>query len=71
MAVEDWLTQEQRDASMLPSVTEKGGLTQTITVCDMMSGGADEIDGMPRRLSLIRWTVDGSELRADYVQVVK
>lgn len=67
MHKDDWLTQEQRDASILPLVVDNG----EITVCGSMSGGADEVGGMPRRISLIRWTADLVEIRADYVQVVR
>lgn len=62
---ERWLTQEQRDASILPQVVDNG----QITVCDSISGGADLVDGMPRRLSLLRFMPDGTELRAVYLQV--
>ena len=60
------MTQEQIDSSLLPQVTEQDGQTVAVTVCDSMSGGANEIDGMPRRLSLIRWR-EGVEMRAVYV----
>lgn len=62
--MEQWMTKEQRDASVLPMVVDNG----EVTVCGIISGGADEVGGMPCRLSLIRWRPDGTEVRADYVQ---
>lgn len=55
--------------SVLPSVCEdvNGGI-ESITVVGQMSGGADEIEGMPRMLELVRRVRGGQEMHARYVK---
>lgn len=43
--------------------------TRQVTICSSISGGTDEVNGMPRGLTLVRRAADGSESMASYVQV--
>lgn len=57
--------------SILPRIAVVGSneVVTEVTLCDSISGGADEIFNMPRRLSLVRYKyIDGSlhEFRAEY-----
>lgn len=59
------------EQSILPLKVEddEGNLIE-VTVCDSISGGADEVDGMPRRLTLTRYTASDGPcqiLRAVYI----
>jgi len=64
--------QDLKNRSILPlRVTETGGPDEPIleaTICDSMSGGAQEKNGMPKELTLVRIKADGTEIRMRYVQ---
>lgn len=49
-------------ASVLPLRTDDG----TVTVCDSISGGQDEAEGMPARLHLLRRFPSGSLVGSEY-----
>lgn len=60
-----------KGGSVLPSITTVGSneVVTEVTLCDSISGGADEIFNMPRRLSLVRYKyIDGTlhEFRGEY-----
>ena len=39
-----------------------------VTICDSISGGANEFRGMPYQLTLVRRNCDGNEIRQRYTQ---
>lgn len=49
-----------------PTGADDEPLSEAI-ICDSISGSAQYVDNMPRRLSLVRRLADGTEFRADYV----
>ena len=53
--------------SVLPMVAYDGDRVHDITVVESVSGGADEVNQMPRRLTLCRRTLSGDR-RATYIQ---
>jgi len=67
--VSDELDQEAEDSVLPQRLTARGEPDEPLVeviFCDMISGGADYVDNMPRTLSLIRKLADGSEYRATY-----
>lgn len=75
---DDWNPKDpiaELGGSVLPEVVSEGGsddpakLTHA-TVVTAMSGGADEDDGMPRRIVVLRrWAKYGIEARRQYIQL--
>lgn len=60
-----------RFVSILPMhISDESGAVIEDVVCTSISGGRDYVNGMARRLTLVRFDKDGNEvLRAEYVQV--
>lgn len=56
--------QEDKNQSLIPMFVDDG----EVTVCDSISGGANEVGGMPRELSLLRTKPNGTEVRQQYIQ---
>jgi hypothetical protein len=72
------MTEEQleefKNSGILPMEvyddTDKSEPTTEITICDSISGGAQEIDNMPRTISLVRLKLingEWKEFRAEYI----
>lgn len=57
------LTDEQKNSSVLPHLVDDG----TVTICVSISGGADEVLGMPRRLRLQRQAPKYATIYANYL----
>lgn len=75
---EEQSLEEFASSGVLPELWSEFGLADTkldplqgVLICDSISGGADYVDDMPKRLSLVRRDNEGNEYRAEYVQVLK
>lgn len=66
----DKLIEFEEKTSVLPMlISETGDPNEPlgeIIVCSGISGGADCVDKMPRRLTLVRKLVNGEEYKAEY-----
>lgn len=58
-------------SGLLPQIVTEHGLDgepiQEVIICDSISGGADYVDHVPRRLSLVLRFASGTEHRAEYL----
>ena len=66
----DKLQEFGENVSILPLEVSKTGIPDEslteIIVCSCVSGGADYVDEMPRRLTLLRRLVNGKEFKGEY-----
>ena len=61
---------EFEGASVIPLCVSKTGdsdeLLTEIIICTCLSGGADYVNNMPKRLTLVRKFVNGKEYKGEY-----
>ena len=57
----------EENESVLPmEVVDEDGKVVEVIFVDTISGGADEVEDMPRRIWITRRTIDGTTKRARY-----
>ena len=65
--MEDKLIEFEKDVSILPMhIGSKNEKLSEIIICTSISGGADFIDEMPKRLTLLRKLANGQKYKAEY-----
>lgn len=51
-----------KESSLIPMLVEDDGEIKEVLFCESISGGADEIDNMPRSLTLTKLKIINGEL---------
>ena len=59
--------QEVKQQSVLPLLVGDDNELTEVTLCTSISGGRNEINGMPAELTLLRETIEGTIIRARYI----